>query len=576
MRRCLPLLAVLAIVLLTAVPVIAGYSAPITITETSSNSYTMLPVATTANVDWMASNGFMDSDGQDTRVQTLGGLYRPHMLITDTIWTVTAVPADSQTNLYLSTGNSSDDMDIIVGLNGKIDTTDHADLELGNDFEVAVEDVYLDTSADGYMVYKVAAFGLLTLGGDVVAYISESATASHSDDSSDVARGWDTDDWEGQTFLTTTAGYLTQVIFLAGTSSSGDDSTVAIRATAAGLPTGPNLASQTFDCLTGSNTVDFDWPVYLADATTYAVIFYNTGSSGDRIVTDDTAPAYASGSRVVSTDTGASWAADTGEDARVFSVWTSIVEVSSTVAVGEHDVVVAADTTDMTLTIDSVEEDSMALSGASVPDNANNWVFMDNSVNEFMPYAGSIAIEVSSTDVLLYDPADIISGTTLPDREGTAQDGTITFGSNPGGVAASIGSLVSDDQTDTASGTTADPTRDLLPTSGGTSDWFTGDNTVTKASTLANPVRPLITAVSGNTALTEAQTWRWAGVALWIGMTLGVAKMLKGHQGITAMLSGTIVGGLVAFDSTLFPLWLLVMSIGLFLGGVVAERSPSV
>jgi hypothetical protein len=44
--------------------------------------------------------------------------------------------------------------------------------------------------------------------------------------------------------------------------------------------------------------------------------------------------------------------------------------------------------------------------------------------------------------VLWFQPTTMISGTTLPDREGTAQNGTITWGSNPTGIAVNIGALL--------------------------------------------------------------------------------------------------------------------------------------
>jgi len=49
----------------------------------------------------------------------------------------------------------------------------------------------------------------------------------------------------------------------------------------------------------------------------------------------------------------------------------------------------------------------------------------------------------------------IISGTTLPDITGTAENGTFTFGSNPAGITATVGSLKVGGSTYTPSGGTS-------------------------------------------------------------------------------------------------------------------------
>jgi hypothetical protein len=83
-------------------------------------------------------------------------------------------------------------------------------------------------------------------------------------------------------------------------------------------------------------------------------------------------------------------------------------------------------------------KDSVSKS-VSVPNNANNWVLMQNNV---MPYMDYYKHTVGGTLIAWYQPNTMISGTTLPDREGTAQNGTITWGSNPAGVSVSIGALL--------------------------------------------------------------------------------------------------------------------------------------
>jgi len=58
-------------------------------------------------------------------------------------------------------------------------------------------------------------------------------------------------------------------------------------------------------------------------------------------------------------------------------------------------------------------------------------------------------------------------------------------------------------------------------------------------------------------------------------IAVATAKALKGHLGITIIIVAAVMGGLVAVDHNIYPLWLLVMAVGMFVGGIIAERSPS-
>lgn len=166
------LLALIAL-LLVAVPVLAViYRAPLAITETGSVAYTMLPIMVDNDNQWMADNGFMKATALDTRVETLGGTEKPHMVVDDRILTATTIPADSQTNLYFTTGDSDlSSLDIIAGANGHLETEDAAALELANNFELEY-DGYVDINdiatplvyKPGAYLLEVSAAGTLTAG----------------------------------------------------------------------------------------------------------------------------------------------------------------------------------------------------------------------------------------------------------------------------------------------------------------------------------------------------------------------------------------------------------------------------
>ena len=191
-------------------------------------------------------------------------------------------------------------------------------------------------------------------------------------------------------------------------------------------------------------------------------------------------------------------------------------------------------------------------------------------ITDFVNATGQLTFGALTAVVDAGDTYTIDFG-TLVDRASTPEDARITWGFAPTGVLVTIGSMVASSQPIIGQ-TEEDPARDILPPIS-VSDWF-GDGTV-GGTTLTNPIRPLITAMSDNTTLTEIQVWRLMGIIAVLFATVATAFTVRGHQGITAIVAGTILGGLVAFDHNIFPMWTLVMAAGLLIAGVVAERSPS-
>jgi len=155
------LLAILGILIIASPVLAAAYSATFVVTETASTDYDMLAIQEDADNLWMSANDFMETDALDTRVETLGGVEKPSMVADDRILAAIPVPADSQTNLYFTTGNSDRvSMDIIAGLDGYYTIPDAAALEPGDDFEIEITDAWVDTDAgaDKNLVYKESAF----------------------------------------------------------------------------------------------------------------------------------------------------------------------------------------------------------------------------------------------------------------------------------------------------------------------------------------------------------------------------------------------------------------------------------
>ena len=288
--------------------------------------------------------------------------------------------------------------------------------------------------------------------------------------------------------------------------------------------------------------------------------------------------------------------------------WDNIVVVYDNAAVANNPTIYV---NDVALTVGSGLTESTTPVGTRVTDAAINLIIGDNVAgnraydgieDEVWLFSRSItadevtanfndgvgvSIPVSSTNLELELHMEDGSGATASDSSGNSNDGAltnalwvaghvpqtarITWGVNPTGISVTLGSMVAASQP-VIGGTEAAPARDILPPIT-VSDWF-GDGTVS-GSTLTNPIRPLITAMSDNTTLTEIQVWRLMGVIAILFATVATAFTIRQHQGITAIVAGVMLGGLVAFDSNIFPMWTLVIATGLFIAGVVAERSPS-
>lgn len=614
----------LVVTIVATSPVLAYlYRAPIQIVEDDGNAYDMLAWLVDCDNDWLADNGFMEADALDTRVETLGGSAKPHLVVDDQIISACAVPADSQINEYYSTGNTDlTSMDILVGYEGYFTITDGATLEPGSNFQLWF-DGYVDTTnvhdapslvdstnnktaADtthaitlpDYSAGDMLIVMICVPGGSTYGTWSDGFTELF--DSYFACAYKVADGTEGATVTVVSsvnaAGHCQAFSFnhyvgvpTAGTVASG----------ASANPDPPSLTPGygilekrymtllvAFDSVTG----------YPAGYTTFES--RNDGSvwldaSYKESATEPDNPgtytlnavdswwtntiALAGNTGVVIWKNGAITLYVSAENhltASIVDTVSGTVTLDVTFTPGEKDIKLYSDGSWYMLSVDSdtswdgTNSDRVAVGGA-VTGTANDWYLM---MGNSLIYTDFYKHTVGGTLIAHYQPIAIIVGTTLPDREGAAENGAFTWGSNPAGITVTLGGLVSSGQPSIGVTEEDDEPNDIIPT-GETSDWF-GDGTVSGA-TLTNPLRPFITMISDNTTLDEIQVWRWMGVALLLFVTVGAAVLLRGHQGITAIIASVALGGLVAFDHNIFPFWLLVIAIGCFIGGLVAERSPS-
>lgn len=585
LKKCLatPLLVAIAILatLLIVAPVLATvYSAPFTITESSGTAYSMLPVSTNSSNLWMAANGFMKVTALDTRVKTLGGLEKPHMVTDNRTFTVVPVPANSQTNLYYSMGNSDlVSMKIIAGYGGYF-TVPHTSLSaLSNNFSISWSGWFSASQAVDY-VNKPSAISIVGDGsGNLTANIwtaSLSASANISpngaganttitDANPAVAHYLNVDDPVGSAdnattvVSTTSTSYvediynLTSPTFL-GTSQNITAVTVYWDTDVAGNEFGsaPILLLDGIKVY-GTPISDINW-------NTFSEAFSRPGG-GTWTASDFT---NLQAGLEIKSASGAWQHSCTQIYVKIDYTYPLSVSASG-LADSEKSCNVYADGTNFKLDVDGVNVASTPLGGISVTNNTNNWTFT-------APYFNSVNITKGGNLLAWFQPNTMIIGTNLPDRQtgdGVANNGTFVWGTNPAGVAVSLASLVSESQPSPGE-TEEDVTRDILPVAG-SSDWF-GEPDVSGA-LLTNPLRPFVIIMSDTTSLTERQAWTWLGLAFVLFVLVISARSVRGHHVITGVATAAAMGACIAM--TIFPIWALVFVIAAIGLGAVAERSPS-
>lgn len=399
-----------------------------------------------------------------------------------------------------------------------------------------------------------------------------------------VGDDWGANDYDAAQSFTTVNSFLVSSVSVKCNISGGasNNSTVSIRLM--GVAPDSNAALTTGVATMHVNGwVTFDVAdITLAAATQYVIVFVDTDGD-DQWREDGSGATYADGTSWTQFNAGG-WVEDADDDF-MFRVNTApTISITPVPSVG-YTVKTYCDGTwfmlslDGDVTWDGVHSNRVASGGVIVAITVTDWIIAQNNVMPYMNYY-SHSVDVGAGLVLIahYHPEAIVVQATglLPDLEAPAQNGTITWGTSPAGTAMAIGSLSG--YGGSFADTTEDVVLDRLPEVP-VSDWY-GDNTVTKASTLNNPFRPFVQMVSDNPEgypnhMTEIQVWRWFGAIILIGAAAGIGKLARGHQGITAIATGAVIALLIAFDSSIFPLYLAVLSVGLMIGGLLSERSHS-
>lgn len=434
------------LILAYALPVLAAFTADIVVVETSGNAYTQLPIKQPASVYFMAGNSYMTTSGLDTRVYK-SGVALPHSLTSSNIYFVDDVAASSSQNYQFVTGEVAlADLDIIPGYNGYFYIPDTATLEPANNFVFNFQG-YIDTTdiyANNQVMKEGAYATAVTANGQITSAIlaAESAQETQAAGANDIPIALTYQPC--QAFTPATTHFINRVDVTSGVPAGAPpagDITLSIRIATGGLPSGVDLtsdsiASGTWAGAGGVNTFIFDNPIYVVAGTQYeiVIVYPNGNLGGGNYVTwrMNNAGAYAGGTAGRSLDGGLTWASlGAGWDA-VFTERGYILSNSVTaigVTSGNRQVFTSATgggTNLLNIEVYTsggaiIDVDTVALAGASVPDNGNDWFVMRNNS---MPYMDYYTETVGGVIILIYQPVSYLKGTTYSTGTATFTNGS--------------------------------------------------------------------------------------------------------------------------------------------------------
>jgi len=181
-----------------------------------------------------------------------------------------------------------------------------------------------DTTQADFLLGVATNLDLATSPGDVTLSNAPPSDQSNTAGTS-TGTGFGTPAWTGQTFIPAVTGLLAKAdvhLFCNGCGATPPNLTLSVRNTAAGVPTGADLASVTIpgsafaSGATVLYTATFGAPAALTSGTQYALVLRPVSvPAGSGYFWIRSSPStYANGSRVLSADSGGTWSADTTRD----------------------------------------------------------------------------------------------------------------------------------------------------------------------------------------------------------------------------------------------------------------------
>ncbi len=433
-KRIISILALIIVfATLLATPVLAYlYRAPIAINSIAGVTRSYPQVIKRVNNTWLAANGFITASGRDTRVENLSGLQYGRMVLGDNlVFSSPSIAALGQSNLYYTTQNSlTATMDMIAGYRGYIGIADNAALEFANNFGIDTYGYYNPDTLDTALLYKPSAF---IVGNSAPGTIQATITAA-----SNVIIGTggamalssypSTTHYLGQTFTTPATGFWCDRVDMTQTALVGDPFgkgyRLSIRATAGGLPTGPDLTGASLYRHPGGGWITSSWvfdsPVWLNAATMYAIVITtDNGWNPDGVsyvgIGASNVNPYAGGTYVDSVDGGVSWVSTAANDYTC-----NVYGQSSTRSVSVAGITAGMRRIEVTgapagnLTLNVYDADEVTLLGtnsvgiAAVLNNADNW----RVNNGFLSYLRYYRQTIAGVEQVRYQPTTIPANMT--------------------------------------------------------------------------------------------------------------------------------------------------------------------
>lgn len=616
----------LAILLLTSGLAVAySYYVDIDVENSSGNDYTNLPLFAEIDNDYLADEGYIGTYGWDTRV-TLSGDELPRMIADDRVlFAVPTLPDGSSITPRYTFGNSADsDMYIITGYGGNFEYDDAATLEIGDDFQIDF-DGYIDTTytaipavldIEGGYTDSDETSHVVTLSESASGNLLLVFVACDGNVTVSWPAGWTeiydftalgatprqacayrvADGTEAATITVTTSG-AERSVFTSYT-ISGYSGTPFSATWTGGTSTSPDPPSLSIT----DEVVNTLWFAIAAydDGTTEVTAYpanYEDGRNDRTSSGTGVGQGIATRNTVVTPENPGTFTLDNTESWGVATVGINSLsrvyvhkddsliiynsaagEITATlhgtgdtsvtainVTAGEHQVEVWADATNLYISIDGAvagdSYDSTALGGDSANDNANDWYVFGSSASYLDYYKHS----VGGTLIAWYDPTTIIASEVLPDREGAAQNGTITWGSNP--VTVTLGTLVSGNQ----------PAPQQASDTGGVDDVIPGldqPSTFDMGTFTTSPIYPAVHVLADLCFLTDSIVWVIMGGTLTLGAMALCYYRFRNHMLLGGIAQGACTGLLISVG--IFP-WFTIFIGGVgILTSIFYERKPVV
>jgi hypothetical protein len=416
----------------------AQYSGIITITSNNTTALTNQTAKFILNSDALTASSYAYTNFTNTAIQSSGGVDLPYMPSPSggTNWFVFLPSIAKNTPvsdaIYMGGTQSMNSKIAWFPASTGASTADNATMEPGNNFTIEYS-AFIDTTsgASKYGVEKSGAFTVdhgSTTAGNVTALIGGGSGVTNQTtgaQDNQISSGAFTR--TGERFTAFTASVtVTSIDFklkkggsptgtLSVTVRKPDDTLLGTLGTLNVATLTTSYVYYTFNSTpvwVGSNTDIRIQAEYSGGdpATNYVLILAN----GVDVVADATKTTY----------NGAY--TDGGGDIAWQNLTYSSPVVSATVANGEHVVKPYADGTNFKLDIDGVNKASVALNGASVPDNANAFKIMENGASPYM-YSFNVTVNGTLQQALRWTN----NGTTLIDSSGQGHNATYTLLASP-------------------------------------------------------------------------------------------------------------------------------------------------